>query len=534
MAILTNLPTSITGNSVTSVTLSTSDLKTSIAALTNDSYWNDTTIWKAVTFLYKNSDNQSYPISFNLALSNSANLTVPSNIRNESLQCQRIDISGFNNDCYTIYRNQFSSPSAFDISVTNGYTPIVGSPVLIFSDSLYMATSSNIRNFGYYSNSSFLNAVKNNSYDTDWYLNSYFYYSDYLSGIAISDTSYISSISIYVDNIYNSYSFSDANLILSIYEAPLNGNNINQYAHVPVNNSTEIASASISFSNLTKNTFNSFSFNKSLDPSKKYYAFLYSKISETDAYAAAATNQVTGIEISMGSGNGFRAPYRWDHGGGLYSSTPDSWMYEFQAYDNINLYYTNATNVLKRRTGFSLESIISNSTPPLSLVYGIKNRNYITYNYFNGTTDPTNWTLNTTGGVSNGVNNTYAQSSQQQTSGDFSYTFEIQGTFQNNSSFGVMHSISSGNGDGTLYGFTVNGTTIQAYGAGANQGSSSSLIAGINVCSIKRFNNYIFIILNGNVLYSDYAPTFTGLAIPSIKINGTNGSNGVISSYKDK
>ena len=133
MAILTNKPAVIDANTSASITLNKSELATAIGALTSDSYWLDNTTWKAVTFLYKNVEGQKFPLSFNIFANSPANLTVPSLVRNGTLLCERIDISGFGNDAFSVLRIDFPTigvnTTDFDIIAQNGYNPNPPPPV---------------------------------------------------------------------------------------------------------------------------------------------------------------------------------------------------------------------------------------------------------------------------------------------------------------------------------------------------------------------------------------------------------------------
>lgn len=121
MPILTNKPASVSADSTTSLTLNKADLQAKLAALSASAYWQDQNTWKGVAFLYQNADQQNVTVSFD-ATGNTANLTVSEYFVNGNIECKRIDVFGFANDYYTIFRKDFTSASESDIQITGGYS----------------------------------------------------------------------------------------------------------------------------------------------------------------------------------------------------------------------------------------------------------------------------------------------------------------------------------------------------------------------------------------------------------------------------
>lgn len=120
MAIITNKPTSVSANSTTSLQLNKADLQAKLEALSAGAYWEDQSTWKGVAFLFENASNQKVIASFD-ASGNTTNLSVSEFFIDGNIECKRIDILGFANDYYTIYREDFTSASEFDIEITDGY-----------------------------------------------------------------------------------------------------------------------------------------------------------------------------------------------------------------------------------------------------------------------------------------------------------------------------------------------------------------------------------------------------------------------------
>lgn len=120
MAIITNKPTSVSADSTTSLQLNKADLQAKLQALSAGAYWEDQSTWKGVAFLFENASKQKVIASFD-ASGTTANLNVSPFFVDGSVECKRIDILGFANDHYTIYRENFTSASEFDIEITDGY-----------------------------------------------------------------------------------------------------------------------------------------------------------------------------------------------------------------------------------------------------------------------------------------------------------------------------------------------------------------------------------------------------------------------------
>jgi hypothetical protein len=121
MAILTNKPTSVSADSITSLELNKADLQTKLEALSAGAYWEDQSTWRGVAFLFQNSSKQKVVVSFD-ASGNTANLNVSEFFIDGDIECKRIDVFGFANDHYTIYREDFTSASEFDIEITDGFS----------------------------------------------------------------------------------------------------------------------------------------------------------------------------------------------------------------------------------------------------------------------------------------------------------------------------------------------------------------------------------------------------------------------------
>jgi hypothetical protein len=126
MAILTNKPASVSADSTTSLTLNKADLQAKLTALNAGAYWQDQSTWRGVAFLFENANKQKVTASFD-ASGSTANLNVSEFFVDGNIECKRIDVVGFANDYYTIYRNDFTSASEFDIEITNGYSSIIPS-----------------------------------------------------------------------------------------------------------------------------------------------------------------------------------------------------------------------------------------------------------------------------------------------------------------------------------------------------------------------------------------------------------------------
>lgn len=120
MAILTNKPASVSADSTTSLTLNKADLQAKLTALNAGAYWQDQSTWRGVAFLFENANKQKVTASFD-ASGSTANLNVSEFFVDGNIECKRIDVVGFANDYYTIYRSDFTSASEFDIEITNGY-----------------------------------------------------------------------------------------------------------------------------------------------------------------------------------------------------------------------------------------------------------------------------------------------------------------------------------------------------------------------------------------------------------------------------
>jgi len=120
MAIITNKPTSVSADSATSLQLNKADLQAKLEALSAGAYWEDQSTWKGVAFLFENASKQKVTVSFN-ASGNTANLTISEFFVDGDIECKRIDVVGFANDYYTIFREDFTSASEFDIEITDGY-----------------------------------------------------------------------------------------------------------------------------------------------------------------------------------------------------------------------------------------------------------------------------------------------------------------------------------------------------------------------------------------------------------------------------
>jgi hypothetical protein len=120
MAILTNKPASVSADSTTSLTLNKADLQAKLTALNAGAYWQDQSTWKGVAFLFENANKQKVTASFD-ASGSTANLNVSEFFVDGNIECKRIDVVGFANDYYTIYRSDFTSASEFDIEITDGH-----------------------------------------------------------------------------------------------------------------------------------------------------------------------------------------------------------------------------------------------------------------------------------------------------------------------------------------------------------------------------------------------------------------------------
>ncbi len=121
MAILVNKPTSVSADSTTSLELNKTDLQAKLVALGAGAYWENQATWKGVAFLFENASKQKAIAVFNVASGVTTNLSVSEYFVDGAFECKRIDVLGFANDFYTIYRSDFGTASEFDITITDGY-----------------------------------------------------------------------------------------------------------------------------------------------------------------------------------------------------------------------------------------------------------------------------------------------------------------------------------------------------------------------------------------------------------------------------
>ena len=121
MSILVNKPTSVSADSTTSLELNKTDLQAKLVALGAGAYWENQATWKGVAFLFENASKQKAIAVFNVASGVTTNLSVSEYFVDGAFECKRIDVLGFANDFYTIYRSDFGTASEFDITITDGY-----------------------------------------------------------------------------------------------------------------------------------------------------------------------------------------------------------------------------------------------------------------------------------------------------------------------------------------------------------------------------------------------------------------------------
>ncbi len=121
MAILVNKPASVSADSTTSLELNKTDLQAKLVALGAGAYWEDQSTWKGVAFLFENAFKQKIIAVFDIAAGVTADLTLSEYFVDGDLECLRIDVLGFANDFYTIYRSEFDTATEFDIEATDGY-----------------------------------------------------------------------------------------------------------------------------------------------------------------------------------------------------------------------------------------------------------------------------------------------------------------------------------------------------------------------------------------------------------------------------
>ncbi len=144
MSILVNKPASVSADSTTSLELNKTDLQAKLVALGAGAYWEDQSTWKGVAFLFENASKQKIIAVFDIAAGVTADLTLSEYFVDGDLECLRIDVLGFANDFYTIYRSEFDTASEFDIEVTNGYNPNTGTSIVIL-DSFFEDSTSNVQ-----------------------------------------------------------------------------------------------------------------------------------------------------------------------------------------------------------------------------------------------------------------------------------------------------------------------------------------------------------------------------------------------------
>ena len=121
MAILVNKPASVSADSTTSLELNKTDLQAKLVALDAGAYWENQATWKGVAFLFENNAKQKAIAVFDVVSGVTTNLTVSEYFVDGAFECKRIDVLGFANDFYTIYRSDFGTASEFDITLTDGY-----------------------------------------------------------------------------------------------------------------------------------------------------------------------------------------------------------------------------------------------------------------------------------------------------------------------------------------------------------------------------------------------------------------------------
>jgi hypothetical protein len=121
VAILVNKPASVSADSTISLELNKTDLQAKLAALSAGAYWEDQTAWKGVAFIFENTAKQKAIAVFDVVSGVTTNLSLSEYFIDGVFECKRIDVLGFANDFYTIYRSEFGTASEFDIEVTDGY-----------------------------------------------------------------------------------------------------------------------------------------------------------------------------------------------------------------------------------------------------------------------------------------------------------------------------------------------------------------------------------------------------------------------------
>lgn len=358
MAILTNKPTSVSADSTTSLELNKADLQTKLEALSAGAYWEDQSTWKGVAFLFQNSSKQKVTVSFD-ASGNTANLNVGEFFIDGDIECKRIDVLGFANDHYTIYREDFTSASEFDIEITDGFSSGGGGGPLqvvkLYDNYKYISSIS-----GDFSVSKFSSA-----FDPQTLNNGYYPSIKMGNGIAIFNTSALNKMTLSGLKVGN---YTNSKFKVSIYEATLGNQPGFPEAKTPPNGASPVASVEINVENMPSilSDFDINFNNLSLNPLKKYYAFCSAEISEADAITLQDNLNFNYFYISTGTSAGYRAEERYDSINN--QNHPDANLVEFCDDFNNDGILDTARSVTKNGSNFELV-VLSNGMPPRVAVY---------------------------------------------------------------------------------------------------------------------------------------------------------------------
>lgn len=310
MAILTNKPASVSADSTTSLTLNKADLQAKLTALNAGAYWQDQSTWKGVAFLFENANKQKVTASFD-ASGSTANLNVSEFFVDGNIECKRIDIVGFANDYYTIYRSDFTSASEFDIEITDGHasggggsitpTVLVDVPALISGITTGQSASGN--DISFISNTIVEQGI---TYRYEYLISPSNLFT-LPSGINNITTV---TVPFELENRSSWTPINTVKIVAEIYEliSYTGGNSTFLGLMVPTNGALPIATSEIPITelNTSDREDETFTFNTNLDANKRYGISFSVKVPQTDYPALNSQNELVLVRIYCADAYGFR------------------------------------------------------------------------------------------------------------------------------------------------------------------------------------------------------------------------------------